>query len=229
MDILQRSYGGKMFRPTPEVLIHDDLTFGAIVTPWGPKQAAGRAIEILQDFILSARQDHEATSPFQKLSCLSPLANNLRVAIMLVNDTLYREDNKSEYLSGIEVLVFAQSNGELAYAQVGSPHLILARRGLPLIPLSVQMDLSTEMSKRSNLLSPLPQNLIGLHTTSNMNIASFKVQPKDKLIFLSHSLVSLPHMTNTPNAPVDFDRISESLAKTYADLPFWLGLVDIAA
>lgn len=228
MDILQRSYGGKMFRPTPEVLIHNDLSFGAIVTPWGPRQAATRAIEILQDFVLSARQDVEATSPFQKLSCLSPLANTLRVAVMLVNDTLYREDNKSEYLSGIEVLVFAQSHGELAFAQVGSPHLILARGGLPLIPLSIQMDLATEMSRKSNLLSPLPQNLIGLHTTSNINISSFKVQPKDKLMFLSHSLVSVPNV-NVMNLPADFDRISDSLAKTYRDLPFWLGLVDIAA
>jgi hypothetical protein len=226
MDILQRSYGGKMLRPTPEVEIHDDVSFGAIVTSWGPRQAATRTIEILRDFVLSARQDVEATSPFQKLSCLSPLANNLRVAIMLVNDTLYREDNKAEYISGVEVLVFACVQGELAFAQIGSPHLLLAREGLPLIPLSVQMDLSAEMSGPKRLLSPLPQNMIGLHTTSNMNISSFKVQPKDKLIFLSHSLIA-QSLSKISYNNSDFDGISDSLAKQYPDLPFWLGMVDL--
>src|SRR5690606_11349068 len=118
-----------------------------------------------------------------KLSCLSPLANNLRVGVMLANDSIYREENKAEYVAGVEVVVFAVQAGELAYAHVGYPQLFLARRSLPWVPLSVQMDLGTEMSTAEKLLSPLPQNVIGLHTTTNLNISSFKIQPEDRLVF----------------------------------------------
>lgn len=226
MAIDQRSYSGKVLRPAPEVEISDDLSFGAIVTPWGPRQAATRAIEILRDYTLSARQDVEATSPFQKLSSLSPLANSLRVAIMLVNDSLYREENKSEYITGVEVLAFACIEGELAYAQVGSPHLLLSRRGLPYVPLTVHTDLSTELSDANEILPPLPQNLLGLHTTSNMNVASFRVQKGDRLICLSHSLLIQP----TPALPYEqtnLDSLSHALAKQYPSLPFWIGVLEI--
>jgi hypothetical protein len=228
MAFIERSYSGKLFRPTPEVHIEEDGSFGVIATPWGSRQGAKKAIEILRDYILSSRHDMEATSPFQKLSCLSPLANNLRVGIMLTNDSLYREENKAEYISGVEVLVFAQANNELAFAQVGSPHFLLARQGLPWIPLSVQIDLSTELSRPPELLAPLPQNLLGLHTTSNMNVSSFKTQPADRLVFLSHSVISHPLYT-LPFDSANIDSISETLSKEHPDLPFWLGIFDMKA
>lgn len=226
MPMVERSYSGKLFRPTPEVYVEDDGSFGVIATPWGSRQGAKKVIELLKDYIQSARHDMEATSPFQKLSCLSPLANNLRAGIMLANDSLYREDNKAEYVTGVEVLVFVHNNRELAYAQVGSPQFFLARRELPWIPLSVQIDLSTELSQPPNLLPPLPHNLLGLHTTSNMNIASFKTQPSDKLIFLSHSLVAHPLYT-LPFADSTVEVVSATLSKEYPDLPFWLGVFDL--
>lgn len=228
MAWIERSYSGKLFRPTPEVFIEEDGSFGVIATPWGSRQGAKKVIELLKDYILSSRHDMEATSPFQKLSCLSPLANNLRVAIMLANDSLYREDNKAEYTTGVEVLVFANSKQELAFAQVGSPHFLLARKGLPWIPLSVQIDLSTEMSQPPDLLPPLPQNLLGLHTTSNMNISSFKTQAGDRLILLSHSVISHPLYT-LPFEDSNIESVSATLSKQYPDLPFWLGMFDIQA
>jgi hypothetical protein len=220
----QRSYSGKLFRPTPEVHIEEDGSFGVIATPWGAKQGAKKAIDTLTDYVLSARQDMEATSPFQKLSCLSSLANNLRTGVMLANDMLYREDNKAEYQTGVEVLVFSHSEGELAFAQVGYPHLFLARKSMPWIPLSVQMDLATELSQAPELLPPLPQNLIGLHNTTNMNLSSFKTQSGDKLVFLSHSVVSHPFFL-TSFEKTDIENISASLAKGHPDLPFWLGVL----
>lgn len=224
--IEERSYSGKLFRPKPEVHIEEDGSLGIIVTPWGPRSSAKRVIDLLKDYIQSARQDMEATSPFQLLTCLSPLANNLRVAMLLANDTLYREENKAEYMTGVEVLVFAHQMGELAYAQVGYPHLFLARPSLPWIPLSVQIDLATEMSQPPDLLAPLPQNLIGLHTTTNANISSFKTQPKDKLVLLSHSVVSHPLFTLSFDR-AKLDSISDSLAVEYPELPFWLGIVEL--
>lgn len=225
MSFDQRSYSGKLFRPTPEVHLHEDGSFGVIATPWGNRSAAKKTIEILTDYILSSRQDMEATSPWQKLTCLSPLANSLRTGIMLANDLIYREENKAEYQAGVEVIVFAHSQGELAYAQVGHPHLFLARAKLPWIPLSVQVDLSTELSVPPEILPPLPQNLIGLHTTTNMNLSSFRTQPGDRLVFLSHSVVSHP-MYTVAFDQTNLDSISETLSKSHPNLPFWLGVLN---
>lgn len=227
MVLHERSYSGRLTRPVPEVEIAEDGSFGAIATPWGTRQAARRVIETLRDYTLSARQDMEATSPFQKLSCLSPLANSLRVAVMLANDSLYREENKAEYTAGVEVLVFAHANHELAFAQVGAPHLLLARAGLPWLPLSVQIDMSTELSRKDDLLAPLPQNLLGLHGTTNMNVHSFKTQPGDRLVFLSHSLVSQPLSQLTFDG-AELNTVSSLLAQRYPDLPFWLGIFELA-
>lgn len=219
----ERSYSGKLFRPRPEVHIEEDGSFGVIATPWGPRSGAKRAIEVLKDYVQSARQDMEATSPFQKLSCISPLANSLRVGIMLANDSLYREENKSEYISGVEVLVFAHQQGELAFAQVGHPNIYLARPAFPWLPLSVQVDLATELSSSRETLAPLPQNLIGLNTTTNLNISSFKTQPGDRLIFLSHSFAAST-VYSTPFEKTSLDQVSSRLAENHPELPFWLGV-----
>jgi len=220
----QRSYSGKVFRPTPEIHMEDDGSFGVIATPWGARPGAKKVIDILTDYILSARQDMEATSPFQKLTCLSPLANSLRAGVMLANDQVYRDENKAEYISGVEVLVFSHANGELAFAQVGYPHLYLARAHLPWIPLSIQIDLSSELSQPPEMLPPLPQNLIGLHNTTNMNLNSFKTQPGDKLIFLSHSVTSHPFF-GLSSEKTDIDSVTEMLSKHHPDIPFWLGVL----
>ena len=226
MGIIERSYGGKLFRPAPEVYLEEDGSFGVIATPWGPRGSARRVIEILKDHVLAARGDLEATSPFQKLTVLSPLANSLRVAIMLANDSIYREENKAEYQTGVELVVFAHQLGELAFAQVGFPQLFLSREGMPWITVSSQMDLSTEMSHPPHVLPPLPQNVLGLHTTTNLNIASLKTQPGDRLIALSHSVVPHP-LLNLPTGESHVDQISNALAVHYPDLPFWLGLIDL--
>jgi hypothetical protein len=142
---------------------------------------------------------------------------------MLANDSLYREENKSEYTSAVELLVFAHQEGELAFAQVGYPQFFLARKDMPWIPLSVQVDLSTELSQPPEYMAPLPQNVIGLHTTTNMNVSSFKTQAQDRLIFLSHSVVSNP-LFNLSFDDSSLERISRELSAQYPDLPFWLGV-----
>ena len=143
---------------------------------------------------------------------------------MLANDLLYREENKAEYQVGVEVLVFSHAQDELAFAQVGQPHLFLARQSMPWIPLSVQVDLSTELSMPGDVLPPLPQNLLGLHTTTNLNVSSFRTQPGDRMVFMSHSVVSHP-LYATPFEKTGLDAISESLSNAHPDLPFWLGVL----
>lgn len=225
MSLQDRSFSGKTIRPSPEVRIEDDGSFGVIATPWGPRSTVKRVTEALSDFILSAKTDMENTSPFQVLTCLSPLANTLRAGIMLANDIIYREENKSEYQSGVELLVFTRNSTEIAFVQIGQPHVILnrtSRPGSPMIPIGVQLDLSMEWSVGKKILSPLPHDLLGLYTTSNFQVMMFRPMPGDELIFLSRTELP-PSLLQTPPSERTLESLSRILAKDDPDQPFWLG------
>lgn len=221
----ERSYSGKQFRPSPEILLQEDGSVGIIATPWGGRQGAKRVIDTLSDYILSSRDDMEATSPFQKISSLTPLANSLRAGIMLANDSLYREENRNEYVSGVELVVFAQRDEEIAWAQIGYPNLFLSRRGVGLIPMGGQLDLAAELSSET-VYPPLPANVLGLNATSNFSINSFRPLPGDRLIFLSRSRVPQAFYNLNSDAP-DLDQMTRLLSADAPDLPFWLGLYEI--
>jgi hypothetical protein len=218
-----RSFSGKMMRPAPEVHIESDGSFGAIVTPWGARSSVKRTIETLSDFILSAKNDMEATSPFQKLTCLSGPANTLRAAVMLTNDILYREENKNEYLGGIELLAFSQTGHEISFVQVGQPQILLHRKNTPLILIGPQFDLSIEWSRATKPAPPLPQNILGLHRTSNFSVTSFKPLPGDEFLLISRSRLPAA-ILQLPSAKINVDEVSRILAADDPDQPFWVGL-----
>jgi hypothetical protein len=222
----ERSFSGKTLRPAPEIHLNADGSFGALVTPWGPRHSVKRVIDTLTDFITSAKTDTENTSPFQKLTCLSPLANTLRAAIMLTNDVLYREENKNEYLAGVELLVFSRNSAEFSFVQIGQPHVFLSRQGQPLIPIGMQIDLALEWSRPHKPLSSLPHELLGLHSTSNIRIISFRPAPGDKLIFLSRSQLPASFF-QTIQDQHNVEELSQLLAKDQPDSPFWLGVYDL--
>jgi len=226
MRFEHRSYSGNLVRPTPEIYLDDDATFGAIVTPWGPRQSAKKVMDTVRDFVMSARQDGEVTSPFQHLSCLSGMANTLRAAVMLANDLVYREENKSEHISGVELLVFSRIEKELSFAHVGQPNLYLARPQRPWVTVSSQLDLPGEFSQQATTLSPLPHNLIGLHSTTNMNVASIQLQPSDRLVLLSRS-VGPEFLLNVSFEQSDVAKISQHLSVHEPNLPFWVGVLEV--
>lgn len=221
MKISYRSYRGKSIRPSPLVHCEEDGSLLLIVTPWGQPSIAEKSIETVSDFILSARNDAEATSPFQRMTCLSPLANNIRVAMMLLNDSIYRETNKLDYDGGIEVLICAKHQGEIAIAQVGQPHAFISRPGLPIAPISTVLDLSMELSQAPELLPPLPSQLIGVYSTSNFYVQSYHANPEDQLIFLSRSHFPLEFL-NTPSNKRNLNELTKILSKEQPDVPFWL-------
>lgn len=223
MKLEHRSYRGKSYRPSPLVHSEPDGSLTLIITPWGQPSTAERARDVVADFILSSRNDQEATSPFQKMTCLTPLANNVRVAMMLLNDTLYREENRDEYMDGVEVLVCARHESEITIAQVGQPHIFLSRKGLPLQTLGVGTDMSSEMSQAPELLSPLPHSLIGLYSTSNFSIQSFRINSGDQLIFLARSHFPQEFLKMASHSR-NIDQLSRALSHEHPDIPFWLAV-----
>lgn len=227
MNFQQRSFSGEIFRPRPEVVWVEDGSLLIIATPWGPRGSTRKTIELIQDFFMSARSDEEATSPFARLTCLSPLANQLRLTIKMANDLLYHEENKNEYLSACELTALARAGNEIVFTQIGFPFLMLDRPNCGLTPLGRQSDLSTELSDENELYPPLPSQVLGLDPTSDFAVQSLKARSGDRIVFLSRS--SLPaEIYALPFGNRSLDEIAKTLARVNERQPFWLGEMTIS-
>ena len=223
MAFEERSYSSHLFRPRPEIHVEKDESLVIVATPWGARSSARKAIQIIQDHYLSSQQNKDNTSPFAKLSCLSPMANDLRVAIKLANDSIFHEDNKSEFVSGIELFAMARQKHEVVWAQIGYPFVLLDRTQRSLIPLGSQQDLSVEFSVQAKALPPLPHRLLGVDATTDFSIESFRPQFQDRLILISRSGIDAKIFGLAP-ADRSLAKISEILAQDDQDLPFWTAI-----
>ncbi|MES2964550.1 MAG: hypothetical protein V4760_11710 [Bdellovibrionota bacterium] len=226
LKLSERPYSGTTYRPRPE--IHVDAASGTFIvaTPWGPREAARKVIDRMNDYLALAREDQEATSPFQKLSCLSDQANALRIATLLANEALYREENRTEYRAGVELFAGLINDDEFVWLQSGNPQILLARPGRTLIPLGSQIDLAYDLSEGGELLPALPSQLVGLDSSINLNINSFRARGGDKLVLISHS-----HLPTTlfglAESEVTVDSLSRHLSRVHPDHAFWLGVLEL--
>ncbi len=220
-----RPYSGKQFRPTPEVHI-DDKTL-IVATPWGNRDAGKKAIDRILEYLILCNEDREATTPFQRLSCLSSGANNLRIAVLLANESIFREDNHVEYRNGVELFTMSLSDGELVWIQIGQPQILLARKSRQVITLAGAMDLSFDMSADEELMPSLPNQLLGLDSSLNLTINSFRPQNEDQLVLLSHSQLPREIYQLNPNE-FELDLMSQQLSKLNPQLAFWLGLISFS-
>jgi hypothetical protein len=225
MIIQERSYSGPIFRPRPEIHWDKSGQLLIIATPWGPRSSAKKAIQVIQDYFVSAQEDEEATSPFARMTCLSPLANHLRIAVKLANDTIYNEDNKREFVSGIELFVMVRHNQEAVWTQIGYPYAFLDRSERPLIAFGTQIDLSTEFSVGDHTLAPLPHKILGIEKSSDFAVETFRPSREDRLILISRSgIPSSFFQIEKENRTLD--HLSTVFSKDNPDLPFWLGVVN---
>lgn len=223
MNIDNRSYGGKLFRPTPEIFQREDGLL-VIAIPWGSKESAKNFIEIINEHVNIHEGDRDITSPFGVLTSLSPLANQLRTALLIANNRIYSGENQSEYQSGIEVLIICREGEDLCLGQIGGPNVFMDRKNLNLINLVSSWDLSTEMCSGTQLLSPLPKNLVGIDSSVQVNMKSIRTFDGDQLILLSRSYIPNAFYT-LPRERRNLEDISRSLSQSDSVCPFWLGVV----
>lgn len=226
MALEERSYSGRLFRPKPAIHTQEDGQLIIVATPWGAKSGGEKTIQSMQEFFLSSRDDQEVTSPFEKLTCLSATANNLRAAVMLTNDVIYQEENRNEYKTGLELFAMARTDREVAWVQIGQPQVFLDREGFPIIPMAGQSDLALDLSASESLLPPLPVHLLGVASTSNFGVYSFRPQPGDRLILLSRTLVP-PKFFHLSRRERNTNDITRTLAAADPHSPFWLALLPL--
>lgn len=225
MKFIEQAYGGQTFRPTPEIFFEEKGSLCIAATPWGQRNAAKKAIEVVVDFFSSASTDWESTSPFEKVLCLSPVANNLRAAVLLANEAIYSEINSNEYKSACEIFVGARIKNEFSFVQVGQPQVYLGKPGLPVQPLATGSDLSTCISPIGVQLPPVPRALLGIENSVNMTIQSYRCIKGDKIVLLSRSLTP-PRFLSAEHANISIDYLTDSLIQQDDRMPFWLGVLE---
>lgn len=226
MKLQQRSFSGKIFRPAPEVRNEEELGLLIVCTPWGAREGATRVADTIKEYLVALRSDTDATSPFPRLTCLSTNANNLRIAAMLANEQLYREENSTEYVTGVELFAFSIVERELSWIQLGHPNVFLKRPKRGILPLGCHLDLPMDISGSGRLLPPLPSSVLGLDASANFLVGSFIPQPGDQLIMTSRS--SLPHsFFQIGENEYTLPKMTKVLAEDDADSAFWLGLLTL--
>lgn len=225
MRLQERSYSSKVFRPKPHIHIEGDGKLMIVATSWGQPEHAQLAAEEVAKYVTAARGDVEVTSPFEFMTSISDEANHLRIGLQIANDVLYRGENKAEYMSGIEILAMSRKESQIAWAQVGAPHLLLRRPGRPLVPLATCFDHSFELALRGQRSAPLPSRLLGVDPTCNVVCGDLLAGDDDLLVLLSSSV--LPQSLWSAQGPLDVQNLTAHFIRENAESPFWLGLVDL--
>ena len=225
MRFSHRPYSARHYRPVPEVNLDAEANAILVATPWGRRDAARKMIERMRDFFITSKSDREATTPFGRVSSLSTVANNLRTAAFLANESLFREENMDEFAAAAEIFAGACEGNEFVWLQCGMPQVFLARKTRPLLSLGAQIDHAFDVEGGAEVPAPLPSVLLGLDSTLNVTTHSFRVQSGDKLVLLSHSCPPAA-LFAVPFADIKLENLTHILAKEQPGTPFWLGLLE---
>ncbi len=222
----ERPYSGATYRPRPEIYLDSDGKTLIVATPWGARDGARKVIDRMNDYLALAREDVEATSPFEKVSCLSLSANRLRIATLLANESLYREENKTEYRSGVELFAGILEEDEFVWLQVGNPQILLGRQNRKPLPLGSQIDLSFDFSEGDHLLPGLPSQMLGLDSSINLTLNSFRARAGDRLALVSHS--HLPDSVfSLESAKLSVDQLARLISSSSPNHAFWVGVLQL--
>lgn len=225
MKLQERSYSTKIIRPKPLIHREEDGSLIVVATSWGQPEHAQRAMDEVVKYVNAAKADVEVTSPFEFLTCLSDEVNYVRTGILIANDHLYRGENRTEYFSGVELMAVFRRGSQVAWAHVGCPSLFIQRRNQHLQPLSMGLDLSSEMQANQDL-PPLPSQLLGLDPTCYIQCGHTLVQDGDRLVMLASSRIATS-LWAREGSSLDLNSVTTGMIQESPESPFWLGLIDI--
>ena len=226
MKLQERSYSTKIMRPKPLVHSEEDGSMIVIATSWGQPEHGQRAVDEVVKYINAAKADVEVTSPFEFLTCVTDEVNYVRTGLLIANDALYRGENRTQYFSGVEVLALFRRDNQIAWAQVGCPSLFIQRQNQSLQPLSMGLDLSTEMKPAEGALPPLPGQLLGLDPTCNIQCGHTLIHEGDQLVLLASTTVA-PSLWSLPPYQADLNHVTNRMIQEDPEAPFWLGLIAV--
>lgn len=224
MKFEERSFiGNTSSWPRPEFFFDPVEKLLIIVTPWGPKAASKKVLQMISNYYLSAQDDREATNPFAKFTNISASANNLQIGTLLAAESVYQEDNKDEYVFGFELLALSLKGTELTTIQSGHPHLLFQHPNQLPLPLSMGMVLDLETTSNKKTLPPLPSQLLGFDPHPHVHMRSIQIKSEDRLFLIHRQWLPEEIFKNSQNFQ-DLDSLSKVLGND-AEIPFWCGIL----
>ncbi len=222
MQLQERSYGGQLFRPRPEVFFSDDRRLCIVATPWGPAQAAKDFIDLVSQQMRDADNDPDKTVVFLKMDSLDLQENRLRMAILSAHEDIRDKYNDDGLSAGLEILCLIKNDKKVTWFQLGAPFTSILRHNT-IIPIHHPIDLSFDFS-RNKVLPPLPKDLIGLPSHVHLEMGSFRADKDDRLMLISRSYVPHSLFLQEP-AQITLESITKTLSEDHQDHPFWVGLL----
>lgn len=222
MKIEERSYGGKVFRPSPILFSDQDEGILSVIFPWGAQNESFKSsIENFQQRITSIGSDPEKTLINVKARAKEQQEVILYDAIIGLNSDLLRM-NSEDLQCGVELFVMKRYGLRYYWATVGAPFVGLFHNE-QLLPLHHPVDLSFEHSQEESL-PPLPKRLVGVQAFLNIYSGSFTKKKADSLLLLARSFVPAEvfHLSSFNEA-----KFSKTLAEDDVNQPFWLGHVQL--
>lgn len=219
MEIIEKSYSGKHFKPAPKVYQSQDQELMSIITTWGEGVQRESIHTELSKFIFAAQGDFEVTTPFEFNTALSKDSNSLRMAALISNDYLYRAENKDDIRTCYEILILFKNKNTLSWLQIGNPNVILVRNNLIPISFSTGTD-----SKSFNSLI-LPNQFYGIDMHCHFQVGSIELLEGDKILLCNNSILSPENwgLNNKSGLDVFF----KNQIKFNSEIPFWMGMINL--
>lgn len=224
MQITTRPYGGKLFRPLPEVHISDDQTLVIIATPWGNQDIAKDFINGVTTYWRETTRDTEKTSSYMPDDGLSHTEHLFKMAVLAVHEDLKDKYNEEDLSAGLEVLCLLKNQQKISWFQVGAPSLVLLRDKY-MMPIYHPIDFSHDFSTPENTLPPLPKDLLGVQQQVNLAVGGMKWQKGDRFLLVSRSYIPSEFFHKLDCESVTLDSATSLFAKDNENQPFWLGLL----
>ena len=225
MELIHRSFSGKIFRPQPEILVDESLKFFAILTPWGPQFQNQNMLDSLLENYKTLCSDQQITFVTPHLKCLSSEENILRTSVLNLNHKIHANLNsESETLFGYELVCGVFQEQKVLLIQVGHPYIYLDRPQISLQPLGHVLDLATGFSQVPKNLPPLPSQLLGIYPDMHFSVFTLPIKEQDQLLFISRSSIP-PELSQISREQRTLKNITLTLSEDQPDMPFWVGLL----
>lgn len=224
MQITTRPYGGKLFRPQPEVHISDDQSLIIIATPWGNADIAKDFITGVTTFWRDSTRDSEKTSAYTPDDGLSHSEHLFKMAVLAVHEDLKDKYNEEDLSAGLEILCLLRDQQKISWFQVGSPSLVLLR-DKTMLPIYHTIDFSHDFSTPDNTLPPLPKELLGVQQQVNLSVGGMKLKKGDRFLLVSRSYIPSDFFQSLNSETMTLDTATALFANENENQPFWLGLL----
>ena len=228
MNIQERSFSGKTFRPIPKSHLSANKKLITVITPWGQEATSTKEVfESIETQYSLLSEDMESTHPFPKMMSLTPTENNMRTAVIQTNQNIFNNINQEEYSMGFELLFATIVDNIFTFIQIGQPLILIDRPHQPLCSIGQIIDPSLNVLKSKNTINtPLPHQLLGIHEDISFHPLFFRFQPEDRLILLNRNTIPTNWFT-LKREERTLDNLSQQAATDNPTAPFWLAILKL--